>query len=49
MLFFESLTYFLTGKTHTLMAPDGIAQSIIQKVFDQIQTDGGNDYKVSNI
>jgi len=36
-----------TGKTHTLMAPDGIAQSIIQKVFDQIQTDGGNDYKVS--
>ena len=29
------------------MAPDGIAQDIIHKVFDKIQADGNHEYKVS--
>lgn len=31
------------------MAPDGIAQEIIHKVFDQMHIDGIHDYKVCQI
>ncbi len=36
----------LVGKTHTLMAPDGITHDIINKVFERTHSDVNHEFKV---
>lgn len=36
----------ITGKTHTLMAPDGITAGVIERCFKKITQDDLHDYKV---
>lgn len=36
----------ISGKTHTLMAPDGITAGVIERCFKRITQDGRHDYKV---
>lgn len=40
---------FVAGKTHTLMANDGITQDVINKVFDHIHGDRKHEFKVIQI
>ena len=36
----------ISGKTHTLMAPDGITAGVIERCFKRITLDDRHDYKV---
>lgn len=36
----------ISGKTHTLMAPDGITAGVIERCFKRITQDERHDYKV---
>ena len=36
----------ILGKTHTLMAPDGITAGVIERCFKRITQDDHHDYKV---
>ena len=41
------ITYHFLGKTHTLMAPDGITAGVIERCFKRITQDDLHDYKVT--
>lgn len=38
---------FETGKTHTLMAPDGLTTSVVAHIFALIGKDAAHSYAVS--
>ena len=41
--------FFVAGKTHTLMANDGITHDVINKVFDHIHGDLKYEFKVIQV
>lgn len=49
VMFYSFYVIFLlhiSGKTHTLMAPDGITAGVIERCFKRITQDERHDYKV---
>lgn len=40
---------FISGKTYTLMAPDGITAGVIERCFKRITQDDRHDYKVQQL
>ena len=47
--FHDHNCFSLLGKTHTLMAPDGITAGVIERCFKRITQDERHDYKVQSI
>lgn len=39
----------ISGKTHTLMAPDGITAGVIERCFKKITQDERHEYKVQSL
>ena len=49
---FDVIPVFLSlisGKTYTLMAPDGITAGVIERCFKRITQDDRHDYKVQDL
>lgn len=38
----------MSGKTYTLMGPDGVTAGVVDRCFKRIMQDTKHDYKVSN-